>query len=291
MKFGFTIFPLLSHPHSMVDVVKRAEDLGFESVFTPDHLVFPMEVPATYPYAPDGRSPILFQEGEGPRFDAWSLLSHFAAVTSKIKLGTNVYLIPLRDPLVVARGIMTLDVLSKGRTLIGAGVGWLEEEFQIAGRSFKTRGAVMDESIAVLRQLWTQKVIEYRGKHLSYGPFMFEPKPPQQPPPIFIGGTTEPALRRAARLGDGWMSTGADFETTKGRIAHLRALLKENGRENAPFSITVGGGQVDLDDVRRYEEAGVDRILATPGSMRERTTPESFAAGLDRLAETLVARA
>ncbi len=187
---------------------------------------------------------------------------------------------------------MTLDVLSGGRAILGCGVGWLQEEFEIIGRDFKPRGAVMDETILLLKQLWTQRVIEFKGKHLSYGPIMFEPKPVRKPhPPIVIGGTTPAALKRAARLGDGWMSTGDEFETTKAKLAQLREMLKENGRERAPFEVTVSSALADMDTVRRFEEIGVDRLLVSPVNVRQKTSPQEFMDNLSRVAERVIAKA
>ena len=290
MKFGFSLYNVLTYPSELARVARAAEEAGFESLFTPDHLVFPMEMPATYPYARDGRPPPA-TSGAHPRYDPWALLSHLAAATSRIRLGTNVYILPLRDPIATARATATLDVLSNGRALIGVGVGWLKEEFEIIGRDFGTRGAVTDEAIQLLKQLWTQKVVEYRGKHLAYGPFMFEPKPVQKPhPPVLVGGTTPPALRRAARYGDGWMSTGDDYETTKGKLAELRRLLKEQGRERAPFEVTCSLSQADRDAVRRYEDLGATRLLVPPVSIRDKVTPDQFIDGLKRVADSVIDR-
>ena len=289
MKFGFNTFSLINvDATDYVAVAKRAEELGYESLFLPDHLIFPMKVPATYPYATGGEPP---WQGDSNMYDPWVFLGHLAAVTSKIKLGTNVYILPLRDPIVVARAVMTLDRLSNGRAVLGAGVGWLKDEFDMVGRDWHTRGAIMDEAIMLLKQLWTQRVTEFRGKHLSYGPVMFEPKPVQKPhPPIYIGGVSMAAMKRAARVGDGWMAVSGDFATVRGQIQTVKDLLREHGREKEPFSITVSGANATLDLVRRYEELGVDRMTVSVTPHKKQATAREFLDGLDRFSHEIMAK-
>ncbi len=289
MKFGFSIFPTQGGPQGLAAIARKADELGYESIFSADHLVYPTEMPRTYPYSADGTSPI---SPDAPRYDAWVLLAYLAAVTTRINLGTNVFILPLRDPIVTARAVTTLDNVSNGRLLMGVGVGWLEEEFQIVGRDFATRGPVADEMIDLLRALWTQRSVDFNGKYLTYSGFMFEPKPVSKPhPPILIGGTTGPALRRAARLGDGWASTGDDLETLKRRIARLHSMRKEHGRDTLPFSVTASAPEANADTVRRYQEAGVDRMLITPSTAGRQATAKEVIEGLERFAEEVMAKA
>src|SRR5207249_1938313 len=206
-------------------------------VWVPEHLVLPTRITSRYPYAPDGIPPF---SPDAPHLDPLVLLTHVAAATARIRLGTSVYLLPLRHPLVTARLALSLDVLSGGRLTLGVGVGWLAEEFQAAGIDFQTRAARTRECVRALRTLWTETEPEFHGRFFSFGPLRFEPKPVQQPhPPIVFGGETEAALRRAAALGDGWYGVGHTPESAAVQATKLRALLAAAGRGAAPFELTV----------------------------------------------------
>lgn len=280
MKIGIPLFRL--RHDRMVEVARRAEELGFESVWVPEHLVLPTRFESRYPYSEDGRPPMA---PDSPHLDPLILLTHVASATSTIRLGTNVYILPLRHPLVTARMAMSLDVLSKGRLSLGIGVGWLEEEFRAAGVDFASRGRRTRECVKAIRALWTQHEPEFHGKCFSFGPLKFEPKPVQQPhPPILFGGETETALRRAAALGDGWFGVAHDPQSAALQVRKLRGLLVEAGRADAPFEVTVGHGSsgLDRDALRRYAEAGVDRVTVLPW-WRGREAEEK----LERLAEAV----
>jgi len=235
VKVGVALFRL--RPERVAAVARHAEGLGFESVWVPEHLVLPTHITSRYPYAPDGVAPF---SPDAPHLDPLVLLTHVAAATARIRLGTSVYLLPLRHPLVTARLAMSLDVLSGGRLTLGVGVGWLAEEFQAAGIDFQTRAARTRECVRALRTLWTETEPEFHGRFFSFGPLRFEPKPVQQPhPPIVFGGETEAALRRAAALGDGWYGVGHTPESAAVQATKLRALLAAAGRGAAPFELTV----------------------------------------------------
>ena len=262
MKIGVALFRL--RPERMAAVARHAEALGFESVWVPEHLVLPTRIASRYPYSPDGVPPFA---PDAPHLDPLILLTHVAAATSRIRLGTNVYLLPLRHPLVTARLAMSLDVLSGGRLTLGVGVGWLAEEFQAAGIEFQTRASRTRECVRALRALWTEAEPEFHGRFFSFGPVKFEPKPLQRPhPPIVFGGETEAALRRAAALGDGWYGVGHTPESAAVQAGRLRALLAAAGREGAPFELTVShaGSALAPDDVRRYAGAGIARVVVLP---------------------------
>jgi len=276
--------PLFRLRHEqMAGVARRAEALGFESVWMPEHLVFPLRIESRYPYAADGVPPIV---PESPLLDPLMILTALAAVTARIRLGTNVYVLPLRHPLVTARLAVTLDVLSGGRLTLGVGVGWLAEEFHAVGVDFATRGARARECVRAMRALWTEPEPAFQGKFFSFGPVRFEPKPVQRPSiPIVFGGESAAALKRAAALGDGWYGVGHTPETAVVQVAKLRALLAEAGRSGAPFECTVShaGGTLMPDDLRRYEEAGIARVVVLPWR-RGREAEEA----LGRLAERVL---
>jgi probable F420-dependent oxidoreductase len=266
----------------MPSLAQRAEELGFESVWIPEHLVLPARITSRYPYSADGVPPFTT---DTPHLDPLILLTQIAAVTSRIRLGTNIYLLPLRHPIVAARLVMSLDVVSNGRLTLGVGIGWLAEEFDAVGIDFRTRGARARECIRVLKTLWTDSEPEFHGRFFSFGPLKFEPKPVQKPgPPIVLGGETEAALKRAAALGDGWYGVGHTPQTVEVQVKKLRRLLEKAGRETKPFEITVShaAGTLSREDVERYGEVGVDRIVVLPWRRGREAIEQS-----ERLAEGL----
>jgi probable F420-dependent oxidoreductase len=282
VKIGIPLFRI--RPEQAQAVARRAERLGFESVWMPEHLVFPARIASRYPYAPDGVAPVT---PETPILDPLILLAYVAAATSTIRLGTNIYILPLRHPLLTARTAITLDVLSGGRLTLGVGVGWLEEEFEAVGVDFRSRGARARECARALRTLWTEPTPEFHGRYFSFGPVKFEPKPVQRPGiPIVFGGETDTALERAAALGDGWYGVGHTPATAAARVRRLRALLAAARRADARFEITVSHRAPDLshDDVAGYADAGVDRVVVLP--WRRGREAE---AGLERVARAVLA--
>jgi len=273
MKIGVPLF--LLRPENMAAIARRAEELGFESVWLPEHLVFPTEIQSRYPYA--DAPPI---NPATPLLDPLVLLAQVAAVTSRIRLGTNIYILPLRHPLTTARMGVTLDIVSHGRFTFGVGAGWLREEFDAVGIDFNSRGARLREGVRALKVLWTESEPKFGGKFYPFGPVKFEPKPIQKPhPPIVFGGETPAALRRAAALGDGWYGVNHSPESAAQRVRELRRLLTEAGRNDAPFEMTVSCGYPNLtmDAVRAYEEAEIDRIVVLPWQ-RGREADEKLAA-------------
>jgi probable F420-dependent oxidoreductase len=279
MKIGLALFNL--RPHQLADVAVRAEEIGFESVWVPEHLVLPTRFASPYPYAADGVPPI---RTDSPLLDPLITLTHVAARTSRIRLGTNVYLPALRHPIEIARAATTLDVLSAGRLTLGIGAGWLAEEFAAVAVDFRTRGARLRECVRALRSLWIDPEPEIHGRFFDFGPVKLEPKPVQKPhPPLVFGGETDAALRRAAALGDGWYGVYHTAATVRPRIARLRSLLDAAGRSEASFEITVShGGAPSRDEVERCREAGVDRMVMLPW----RRGSEAVAA-IERLAASL----
>ncbi len=281
MHIGVPLFML--RPEQLAPVAQRAEGLGFESVWVAEHLVFPTQIRSRYPYAKEGVPPI---NPATPLLDPLLALMQVAALTERIRLGTNVYILPLRHPIAVARMVTTLDVLSRGRVSFGVGLGWLEEEFDAVGVDFATRAGRTREAIRALRALWTEETPSFAGRYIAFPPVRFEPKPVQRPhPPILVGGESEAALRRAAALGDGWYGVGHTPESAAARVGRLRALLAEHGRAALPFDLTVshGGGDLTADDVRRYQDAGITRVVSLPWR-RAREAEE----GLGRLADRVL---
>jgi probable F420-dependent oxidoreductase len=273
-----------ARPDRMAELAARAEQLGYESVFVPDHLALPVRLASAYPGTSDGSFPY---PRDTPLYDPWLVLMQIARATSSIKLGTAIYLLALRHPIAAARAITTLDVLSGGRALLGIGVGWCAEEFRALGIDPRTRGARTDEAIEALRRLWTEPEPEFHGKHFDFDAIYFTPRPASAPhPPILVGGDSAPALRRAARLGDGWMSGGVaeNVDEIAQRMQQLRALRAEYG-STRPFSITVLDASPDAAALARMAELGVDRVVVMPwASNRDAPAAIEAFAGLARSA-------
>jgi probable F420-dependent oxidoreductase len=247
-------------PEELVGFAQRAEQAGCESLWVPEHLMWPREMTSPYPYRDDGGPPV---PSDVMLYDPWVLLAAASTATSRIKLGTCVYVLPLRDPLVTARAVATLDVVSGGRAVLGAGLGWMREEFEAVGVDFRTRGERCDEIVPVLRSLWSAELTSASGKHVNFPEVYFHPKPPQGAGlPIVFGGESNAALRRAARLGDGWLGTWHDVESTRAVTGRLEDLLVEHGRAGERFEITVmiSPRIMSAELIERLWEAGADRI-------------------------------
>jgi probable F420-dependent oxidoreductase len=288
VKFGLPLFGM--SPRLYAEVAQSAEANGFESMWIPEHLILPENVPPTYLYTESGEPPLT---PDTPLFDVWVALAFIAQATSTIRLATNVYILPLRHPIEVARSVVTLDRLSNGRVTMGIGVGWLEDEFVAMGRGFHDRGKRADAMIPLLRRLWTEDVIEVHDGHFDFGPVKFQPKPRFRFIPIEVGGTSPAALRRAGRLGDGWIEIGSPtLDVVSERLDVVMAHRREAGRADEPFEVTLGGqfGH-DLDGVRRCEDLGATRIVVAPAlASGERITAEVVADFCKRFADDVIGK-
>ena len=214
LKIGVALGRL--NPAFHLEVALEAERLGFESVWLPEHLVFPTEM-AGSPFAGAEHPPV---PPTTPVFDAFTYLGFLAGKTSRIRLGTHVYLLGLRHPFVAARAVQTLDIVSGGRAEVGVGAGWLETEFNAAGIEFRSRGRRLDEALLVCKRLWSEEVVEHHGEFFSFGPVCFEPKPVQRPwPPLLIGGESMPAVapRRERCLWLDWSHAYARLRSSSAR--------------------------------------------------------------------------
>jgi probable F420-dependent oxidoreductase len=258
VKFAVTFGRM--HPRLWVEAAEKADRLGFESAWLPEHLVLPIAM-AGSPFAGAEHPPV---PPWTHLFDPGSMLSFLAARTRSIRLGTYVYLLGLRHPFITARVFGTLDWVSGGRAVIGAGAGWLRSEWEALGIDPATRGARLDEAILVCRRLWTEDSVAHEGPHFPFAEVAFEPKPVQRPIPIYVGGESAPALRRAGRLGDGWIGMGHTPESAAAIVATIRTHREQAGRLDTPFEVTVGGDCSTPEDVAAWEGAGVDRLIVTP---------------------------
>jgi probable F420-dependent oxidoreductase len=286
VKFGIALGRL--NPAFFVDCTLEAERLGFESVWLPEHLIFTSRMSRS-PHPGEEHPPV---PPTTPIFDAFAYLAYLAGRTERVRLGTHVYNVGLRHPFVAARGVQTLDLVSGGRAEFGVGASWLEEEWVAAQLDFHRRGRRVDEALEVCQRLWTEEVVSHHGEFFSFDGAVFEPKPTQRPwPPILVGGESDAALRRAARLGDGWIGMSHDFESGARQVARLRALRAEAGRDAERFEVCLGGPVAGPDDVRRWEELGVTRLIVSPWARsREARTGMADFASLVGLPPTAGAR-
>jgi probable F420-dependent oxidoreductase len=242
------------------DVARAAEDLGFESVWFPEHLIWPASFDGTSPYD-DGHPPV---DPRIPTYDALAWMVTIALATQSLRLGTYVYNLGLRSPFVAARAVQTLDVVSGGRVEFGVGAGWSAPEYAAVGIDFPSRGRRLDEAIDICRLLWTDEVVAHDGEFFSFGPVHFEPKPPQGVVPIHVGGESSAALRRSARRGDGWIGMDHSPSSAADRVRAIRKLVADEGRDPSSVQVTVGGDVRTPADVAAYEDAGVDRVIVSP---------------------------
>jgi probable F420-dependent oxidoreductase len=259
MRFGITFGRL--NPHFFDEAALAADELGFESVWMPEHLVFTQQMSRS-PHPGQEHPPV---PPETPIFDAFVYLGAVAARTKRVKLGTHVYNIGLRHPFTAARAAQTLDIVSNGRFLFGIGASWLEEEWRATQLDFATRGKRVDEGMQICKLLWTQPATSFHGECFDFDGVVFEPKPVQQGgPPFIVGGESKAALRRAAKLGDGWIGMDHSFESGAHQVATLRDLLEEHGRNPDDFDYTCSGPLASRDDLQRWEDIGVTRMIVGP---------------------------
>lgn len=263
MKFGiiFANTGPFSDGPTAAAMAQAAENAGFESLWTVEHVVVPSGYQSAYPYDPSGKMP----GGEEMSIpDPLIWLSFVAGATSTIRLGTGILIVPQRNPVVLAKEVATLDHLSGGRLELGIGVGWLEEEFDAIGVPFDTRGKRTDDNVAAMRSLWSQDKATHHSEFTNFDECISLPRPVDGTVPIHIGGHTDIAAKRAGRLGDGFFpGKGSDEELT--RLFDLaRTTATEHGRDPNGIEFTAGGATIGpraVDTVKALEAIGVDRVV------------------------------
>jgi probable F420-dependent oxidoreductase len=246
-------FGACADPDVQRRVVAAAEEVGFESVWTGEHVVLPVEGNPV-PTPP-----------ETPFLDSVVALARVAAVTTRLRLGTGILVLPHHNPVLVAKTLASLDVLSGGRVIAGFAAGYVEPEFRALGVRFDRRGAITDDSLAAIRALWTEDEPRFAGRFARFAGVRFEPKPVQRPhPPIVIGGTAPPALARAARH-DGWYGFALTVARTAPIVRELARLRRELGRGDRPFEVSLTTFEPPTPAlVRDAEAAGIDRLILFP---------------------------
>jgi probable F420-dependent oxidoreductase len=259
MKFVIsTSFSSVSHLTKLAPV---ADTHGWHAMSFSDHVVNPATINTPYPYTEDGtRRWQSFTDWPDP----WVMIGALAAITTRLRFTNNIFVLPMRNPFLTAKAISTAAIISNNRITPAIGVGWSKDEFQLMQQDFTTRGKRTDEILEILRLLWTGKMVEYQGQHYQFEPMEMNPAPTEYIP-IWIGGISEPAMRRAARLGDGWVSDLQSSEDIIHSIEKIQSWRKELGRENEPFEVMATPNDAyDVDGYKRLEDAGVTHILTLP---------------------------
>ncbi len=286
MRYGFylpTRGPLVNRS-DITRFVRTGEKLGFHSVMVADHIAVPVKTESVYPYTADGKF-----LSKGDALETLTTMAYIAGATEKIRMVSSVMIVPHRNPILTAKALATIDVLSGGRVTVGVGVGWFREEFEaLHTADFDKRGAVTNEYLEIFKKLWTQSPVAHQGEFYSFEALHCEPLPIQKPhPPIWIGGHSRPALRRAARYGDGWHPVGAVAasplppEEMRQKLDELKRLTEEAGRDFDKLTISfkaplyepdmkevagerrrfTGSPEQVADDIREYGSLGISELI------------------------------
>ena len=250
-------------PEFLTAYAEAAEQAGFDSIWIGEHVVFLDDYTSMYPYAEDGRLTLPTDAG---MLEMFSTLTFLAAVTSRIRLGTAVCLVPQRNPVYTAKEVATVDWLSAGRVDFGIGIGWLREEFEVLDAPFPRRANRTADYVRVMHACWRDDLSTYDGDYYRLPPCRMYPKPVQSPnPPIYFGGETDAAFQRVATLGDGWVGFNHRPDSAGASVRRLGGFLTEAGRQLDDVDVTVGTylQPVTSADLPAYRDAGVDQLMLT----------------------------
>jgi probable F420-dependent oxidoreductase len=273
-------------PEQIIDAARFAEEVGFHGVMLADHGIYPLELKAPYPYSADGKPPM----GSDSWYpDVWATLGAIAASTTRLHMSVSVYVLPLRNPFEVARATGTLDILSGGRVALGAGTGWMKDEYDLYGVDFGTRGQRMDEMIDILRGFWTGGIVEYHGKHFDFPPVQISPAPGRNVP-IYVGGAAPVALRRAARC-EGWIGAGNTPGEVPALLAQIRGYRAALGKSMEDFEAVIGlTTPVDAAQLASLEEHGMSSGVNLPFrfSLGERSSLDAKKRNMEEFARRFI---
>ncbi len=256
---------VLSTSFSSVTDLKKialaADECGWEAMSFSDHVVNPEKLNTPYPYTENGeRRWLPFTDWPDP----WVMIGALASITTRLKFTNNIFVLPMRNPFLVAKAISTAAIISDNRVIPAIGVGWSKDEFELLQQDFHTRGKRADEMVEVMRLLWTGELVEYQGKHYQFAPLEMNPAPSAYIP-IWVGGISEAAMRRAARIGDGWVTDLQTSEEILASIAKIKTYRREYGRDKLPFSVMATPSDAFTPNAyKRLEDGGVSHILTQP---------------------------
>jgi probable F420-dependent oxidoreductase len=259
MRFGFHLFMI--DPAEFLELARTADEWGWDSIQVADAPFFPEVTSAPYPYTPDGTR---FWPLDQPVLDPWVAITAMATVTKQIRFIPSVLRLAIRQPLLEAKSLCSVAAISNDRVALGVGLAWMPEEFKWLNQDMKTRGARQNEAIQIIRLLLGGGMVEFHGKYYDFERLTMAPVPKKRIP-IYVGGTSKPALRRAARYGDGWLGIMHPMEEIERLVAELNGLRREFGRDKEPFDIMLHCPDArGVEDIRHLEELGVTDLQVTP---------------------------
>ena len=303
MRLGFNLPQIgpAASPEAMVRVAQRAEELGYDSLWVTERLLYPTNPQSPYPATPDGSLPEAFKVN----FDPIETLTFVAGQTKQIGLGTSVLDMPYYNPVMLARRLTTLDVLSGGRLRVGLGLGWSQDEYEATGAPKSGKGRYADEFLAVLKAIWTTDPVEFHGEFFHLPKSVIQPKPVQKPhPPIYLAAYSPGALKRAATMADGWNPAGIPLDGMKEMLEGLRGMAKQAGRDandvavvvRANFTLTdeplgderfifYGSADEIKADIAGVRELGAAELFFDPTFSPDGATVEGFLSSMERIRE------
>ena len=285
----FVVPMAFSKNDEILPLAQAADEFGWDAITFSDHIVHPENISTAYPYTESGeRRWQAFTDWPDP----WVAIGACAAVTSRIRFTTNVFVLPIRNPFQVAKAVGTAAVMSNNRVTLTIGVGWSRDEYQLMGQDFHTRGKRCDEMIDILQLLWSGKMVEYHGEYYDFDRLEMNPAPAARIP-IWVGGISDAAHRRAARLGDGWLSDLQPSAEILQSIEAIQAYRAEHGRSNTPFEVMASPNDAwEVDGYRRLHAGGVTHLLTMPWVFYhgENPTLEQKIDGIRRFANDIISQ-
>lgn len=292
MKFGVRLPGAgpLATPEVITAFARKAEEVGFDSLWMPNHVALPVRVDTRYPYREDGK---FFWPPEAPYLDTILALTWAAAATTRIQVGPSALVTAWHNPVSVAKALATLDALNGGRTLLVVAVGWMKEQFDILHAPFADRGARCTEYVRLLKHLWTADTIDFHGRFFDYAGFKFYPKPTRRPSlPVWIGGKSDGTLRRVAEVGDGWHPLYLTPDEMAAKLEVLRGYLSAQGRRLDDIELSarpVSQAPFDVETAKRFGDLGVRTLIWDPDFEHDRLEP--MLDDLERMAERVLVHA
>lgn len=280
MDIGISTF-LTDYSIDVAKVAKRAEELGFESLWLPEHPILPVNAKTPWAGSADGVIPKVYAD----IVDPFIALGRASAVTTRLKLGTGICLVPERNPLLLAKEVATLDMYSGGRFLFGIGAGWLREESEILGVDFEHRWTQTKEAVLAMKELWTKVGSEFHGRYYDFPRVYSFPRPAQKPhPPVLLGGMAKNVFQRVVDYGDGWMPNRVTPEQVKAGRAKIDELAEAAGRDPNSIQVMVFGQPPERELLKRFEDAGAARVTIRLGTAGEREALQD----LEKIAEAVL---
>jgi probable F420-dependent oxidoreductase len=276
-------------PTHFLELARTADECGWDWFAVSDHIVFPEKLSSAYPYAKDGKP---YWSSSTPWPDPWTAIAGMAAVTKRLSFLTNIYILPVRNPVLVAKQIGTVATMAGGRVALGIGTGWMKEEFDLLEQRYDARGRRMNEQVDILRKLWKGGMVEHHGEFYDFARLEMSPVP-KDPVPILVGGLSDVAMKRAARIGDGWIAVQHSTAELRELLGKLHNFRKEYGTDGKPFETVVACTDAfDVDGFRRVADLGATTLTTVPWMMygADPNSLEQKKDGLKRFADEVISK-